>query len=81
DGVIVDPREADVGSILGFGFAPFTGGVLSYIEGMGVKRFVARAKELEARFGDRFKPCALLEDMAAKDETFYGRFSAKANAA
>ena len=40
EGVITDPREADVGSILGFGFAPFTGGALSYIDFMGAKRFV-----------------------------------------
>ncbi len=38
DDVVVDPREADVGSVLGFGFAPFTGGALSYIDGMGVER-------------------------------------------
>ena len=40
EGVVTDPREADVGSILGFGFAPFTGGTLSYIDGMGAKAFV-----------------------------------------
>ena len=44
--VVTDPREADVGSILGFGFAPFTGGVLSMIDGVSAKAFVARAKEL-----------------------------------
>ena len=38
DHVITDMREADVGSILGFGFAPFTGGTLSYIDFMGAKR-------------------------------------------
>ena len=43
EGVVTDPREADVGSILGFGFAPFTGGTLSYIDGMGAKEFVALA--------------------------------------
>jgi 3-hydroxyacyl-CoA dehydrogenase / enoyl-CoA hydratase / 3-hydroxybutyryl-CoA epimerase len=81
DGVVVDPREADVGSILGFGFAPFTGGVLSMIDGMGVATFVARAKELQARYGDRFAPCALLVEMAAKGETFYGRFGVEKKAA
>jgi 3-hydroxyacyl-CoA dehydrogenase/enoyl-CoA hydratase/3-hydroxybutyryl-CoA epimerase len=81
DHVIVDPREADVGSILGFGFAPFTGGVLSLIDGMGVANFVARAKELQAKYGERFAPCKLLIDMAAKGETFYGRFGAKQKAA
>ncbi|QRM54126.1 FAD-dependent oxidoreductase [Sinorhizobium sp. BG8] len=74
EGIVTDPREADVGSILGFGFAPYTGGTLSYIDGMGVKAFVDLCETLAAEFGDRFKPTPLLLDMAAKGETFYGRF-------
>ena len=35
EGIVTDPREADVGSILAFGFAPYTGGTLSYIDGIG----------------------------------------------
>jgi 3-hydroxyacyl-CoA dehydrogenase / enoyl-CoA hydratase / 3-hydroxybutyryl-CoA epimerase len=75
EGVLTDVREADVGSILGFGFAPFSGGTLSYIDMMGTARFVARCEELAMRCGPRFKPSPLLLDMAAKDETFYGRFA------
>ncbi len=75
EGVLTDVREADVGSILGFGFAPFTGGTLSYIDFMGVKNFVALCEKLEKKFGPRFKPNALLLDLAAKGETFYGRFA------
>lgn len=74
DRIIVDPREADVGSILGFGFAPFTGGTLSYIDIMGAKAFVELCERLEKKYGARFKPPKLLLDMAAKGETFYGRF-------
>ncbi|MBV9532002.1 MAG: 3-hydroxyacyl-CoA dehydrogenase, partial [Bradyrhizobium sp.] len=74
DHVITDPREADVGSILGFGFAPFTGGTLSYIDFMGTKAFVELCHKLKAKFGSRFSPPELLEEMAAKGETFYGRF-------
>ncbi len=77
DGVIVDPREADVGSILGFGFAPFSGGTLSYIDGMGAKAFVALCKSLEAKHGARFKPNRLLVEMAKSGETFYGRMAGK----
>ncbi len=77
DHVIVDPREADVGSILGFGFAPFTGGTLSYIDFMGTKKFVELCRKLAAKYGDRFIPPKLLEDMAARGETFYGRFPPK----
>jgi 3-hydroxyacyl-CoA dehydrogenase / enoyl-CoA hydratase / 3-hydroxybutyryl-CoA epimerase len=77
DHVITDMREADVGSILGFGFAPFTGGTLSYIDFMGTRTFVALCHKLEAKYGSRFTPPKLLEDMAAKGETFYGRFPPK----
>jgi 3-hydroxyacyl-CoA dehydrogenase / enoyl-CoA hydratase / 3-hydroxybutyryl-CoA epimerase len=81
DHVIVDPREADVGSILGFGFAPFTGGTLSYIDFMGTKKFVELCHKLEAKYGSRFTPPKLLIEMAAKGETFYGRFPPKKVAA
>ncbi|MDJ1157977.1 3-hydroxyacyl-CoA dehydrogenase NAD-binding domain-containing protein [Chelatococcus sp. SYSU_G07232] len=69
--VITDPREADVGSILGFGFAPFTGGTLSYIDGMGAAAFVELAKKLAKKHGDRFKPNRLLNRMARDGSTFY----------
>jgi 3-hydroxyacyl-CoA dehydrogenase/enoyl-CoA hydratase/3-hydroxybutyryl-CoA epimerase len=75
DKVVTDVREADVGSILGFGFAPFTGGTISYIDGMGVKAFVQMCNDLAKACGERFKPSKLLIDMANKGETFYGRFA------
>jgi 3-hydroxyacyl-CoA dehydrogenase/enoyl-CoA hydratase/3-hydroxybutyryl-CoA epimerase len=75
EGVVTDVREADVGSILGFGFAPFTGGTLSYIDMMSAKRFVELCRRLERKHGARFKPNKLLLDMAAKGESFYGRFA------
>uniref|UniRef100_UPI0025F8ACCC 3-hydroxyacyl-CoA dehydrogenase family protein n=1 Tax=uncultured Rhodoblastus sp. TaxID=543037 RepID=UPI0025F8ACCC len=81
DGVVTDPREADVGSIIGFGFAPFTGGALSYIDFMGVKNFVALCDALAAKHGARFAPPALLREMAEKGETFYGRFAGRQEAA
>ena len=74
ENVITDVREADVGSILGFGFAPWSGGVLSYIDTMGLKVFVALCNKLKDKHGRRFTPCKLIIDMAEKGETFYGRF-------
>jgi 3-hydroxyacyl-CoA dehydrogenase/enoyl-CoA hydratase/3-hydroxybutyryl-CoA epimerase len=74
EGVITDMREADVGSILGFGYAPFTGGTISYIDGMGAKAFVDMCNGLAKRYGSRFKPLKILRDMAKTGETFYGRF-------
>ena len=75
EGVLTDVREADVGSILGFGFAPFSGGTLSYIDMMGTKRFVELCKKFEKKYGARFKPSKLLLEMAAKGDTFYRRFA------
>jgi 3-hydroxyacyl-CoA dehydrogenase/enoyl-CoA hydratase/3-hydroxybutyryl-CoA epimerase len=73
--VVTDPREADVGSILGFGFAPFTGGAISMIDGMGIKAFVARADELAAKYGPRFLPSEGLRAMAATGENFYRKYA------
>jgi 3-hydroxyacyl-CoA dehydrogenase/enoyl-CoA hydratase/3-hydroxybutyryl-CoA epimerase len=74
EGIVTDPREADIGSILAFGFAPFTGGALSYIDGIGAKRFVKIAKGLQKKYGAEFKAPKLLLDMAEKGESFYQRF-------
>lgn len=79
EGVVTDVREADVGSILGFGFAPWSGGTLSFIDMMGSTKFVELCKSLQAKHGDRFAPCKLLLEMAEKDEKFYVRFNPKAD--
>jgi 3-hydroxyacyl-CoA dehydrogenase/enoyl-CoA hydratase/3-hydroxybutyryl-CoA epimerase len=72
--VLTDVREADVGAILGFGFAPFTGGPLSYIDTVGSKAFLDKSRVYARKYGDRYAAPALLRDMAKKGETFYGRF-------
>ncbi|KQY98263.1 3-hydroxyacyl-CoA dehydrogenase [Pseudolabrys sp. Root1462] len=79
--VVTDVREADVGSILGFGFAPFTGGTLSYIDMMGTKAFVALCNKFVKKYGDRFTPPKLLVEMAEKGESFHTRFAPKKKAA
>ena len=81
EGVIDDPREADLGAILGWGFAPWTGGPISFIDGIGLAKFVETADRLAASYGDRFKVPQLLRDMAAKNETFYGKFAPEKKAA
>ena len=64
EGCLSDVREADVGSILGFGFAPYSGGTLSYIDGMGTRAFVELCERFTQAHGERFAPNALLIDMA-----------------
>ncbi len=78
EGVITDPRDADVGSILAWGFAPYSGGCISYIDLFwGTKKFVEEADRLADTYGERFRPNKLLRDMAAKNESFYERFGSK----
>jgi 3-hydroxyacyl-CoA dehydrogenase/enoyl-CoA hydratase/3-hydroxybutyryl-CoA epimerase len=84
EGVIADARDADVGSILAWGFAPYTGGCVSYMDlffGGTLGGFVKEADRLADVYGERFRPPQLLRDMSAKGETFYSRFGPKAKAA
>ena len=71
ENVLTDVRDADIGAILGWGMAPWTGGPLSYIDMVGIKDFVAEADNLAQKYGERFTPCKLLRDMAAKNESFH----------
>ncbi|WP_326595329.1 3-hydroxyacyl-CoA dehydrogenase NAD-binding domain-containing protein [Streptomyces sp. NBC_01803] len=72
EGVLTTVADANIGSIFGIGFPAWTGGVLQYINGYpgGPAGFVARARELQARYGDRFAPSALLLAKAERGETF-----------
>ena len=81
DGVLEDIREGDVGAILGWGFAPWSGGPFSWFDMLGAARAVQIADDLTARYGDRFAAPALLKEMADKDQAFYGRFGQQAKAA
>jgi 3-hydroxyacyl-CoA dehydrogenase/enoyl-CoA hydratase/3-hydroxybutyryl-CoA epimerase len=73
EGVLTDIREGDVGAILGWGFAPWSGGPFSWLDMLGAPYAVARAEELAAAYGDRFAPPQLLRDMAERGDSFYGR--------
>ena len=81
DGVLMDIREGDVGAILGWGFAPWSGGPFSWLDIIGAARAVEICDGLTARHGPRFATPQLLRDMAAKGETFYGRFAPEVKAA
>ncbi|KAJ02998.1 enoyl-CoA hydratase/isomerase family protein [Sulfitobacter mediterraneus] len=78
EGVLMDIREGDVGAILGWGFAPATGGPLSWLDMIGTPYAAERCDQLEAKFGPRFKCPDLLREMAEKNQSFYGRFGPKA---
>jgi len=68
--VVLSVADTNIGSIFGWGFAPFQGGALQYINAYGVSRFVERAQVLAAKYGERFKPANILVQMASKGESF-----------
>jgi len=71
ENVVTDPRDADVGSVLGWGFAPFRGGAVSQIDTVGVGLFVAECDRLAQTHGERFLPPDLLRSMAEAGKRFY----------
>ena len=81
EGVLMDIREGDVGAILGWGFAPWSGGPLSWLDIIGAPYAAERCDQLTEKFGERFACPPLLREMAEKGQTFYGRFAPAEKAA
>ena len=81
EGVLEDIREGDVGAILGWGFAPWSGGPFSWLDIMGTPYAAERCDELADKYGPRFATPALLREMGDKGQSFYGRFGQDAKAA
>jgi len=69
--VLTSAAEADLGSILGWGFPAYTGGTLSYIDTLGIAEFVAECELLAKRHGPRFKPSRWLRKRAAEGKPFH----------
>ncbi|MGW2201226.1 3-hydroxyacyl-CoA dehydrogenase NAD-binding domain-containing protein [Streptomyces sp. NPDC001774] len=72
ENVLTSVADANIGSVMGIGFPAWTGGVLQYINGYegGLPGFVARARELAEKYGERFQPPALLVEKAERGEVF-----------
>lgn len=64
EGVLTSVVDANVGSIFGIGFAPWTGGAIQYLNQYGLRKALARAQSLEAQYGARFKAPQLLIEHA-----------------
>ncbi|WP_135506253.1 3-hydroxyacyl-CoA dehydrogenase NAD-binding domain-containing protein [Roseovarius aestuariivivens] len=74
EGVLEDIREGDVGAILAWGFAPWSGGPFAWLDIIGAPYAAERCDQLTEKFGERFATPALLREMADKNQSFYGRF-------
>lgn len=72
EGVLTSIADANIGSIMGIGFPAWTGGVIQYVNGYegGLAGFVARARELAEKYGERFTPPASLVAKAERGETY-----------
>lgn len=71
DGILLGPRDGDVGAVLGLGFPPFRGGPFRYIDSFGTGEVVRALEELAQRHGERFQPAPLLVDSARAKRLFY----------
>ena len=72
ENVVRSVADANIGSIFGWGFAPFHGGALQFINAMGAERFVARSRELAERYGERFAPADIVVRQATEGGHFEG---------
>ncbi|WP_347139903.1 3-hydroxyacyl-CoA dehydrogenase NAD-binding domain-containing protein [Paracoccus sp. SSK6] len=80
-GVLEDIREGDVGAILGWGFAPWTGGPFAWLDMLGATRAVEICDRLTAAYGDRFAAPQMLRDMVDSGRGFYDRYGSGKKAA
>jgi 3-hydroxyacyl-CoA dehydrogenase/enoyl-CoA hydratase/3-hydroxybutyryl-CoA epimerase len=71
EGVLTHPEDADIGSIFGWGFPPYTGGTLSYIDTVGIREFVADCDRMAATYGERFEVSDWLRARAENGQDFY----------
>lgn len=71
EGVVRSPRDGDIGAIYGFGFPPFRGGPLRYLDDLGPDRVYADLSRLTERLGPRFAPCPAIVEQARARKRFY----------
>ena len=72
EGVLTHAEDGDIGSIFGWGFPPYTGGTLSYIDTIGIQQFVAECDRMAGTYGERFTVSPWLRERAGKSQPFYG---------
>lgn len=69
--VLDDPADGDVGAVLGVGFPAYTGGPFSYIDHLGAEKVLAECKILAKKYGPRFAPPRILQQMVKSGRRFY----------
>ncbi|MGE3578609.1 MAG: 3-hydroxyacyl-CoA dehydrogenase NAD-binding domain-containing protein [Vicinamibacterales bacterium] len=72
EGVVRSARDGDVAAVLGFGFPPFLGGPLRYMDDLGAEAVVRELEDLARQSGPRFQPAEVLVEMARTGGRFHG---------
>lgn len=70
EGVLKTTIDGDIGSVLGLGYAPQTGGVFSYIDQVGIEQFVADCERFQV-YGEQWEVPASLKELAKQEFRFY----------
>jgi len=73
EGILRSARDGDIGAVFGLGFPPFRGGPFRFVDQVGAKEILGRLRELEKRYGPRFSPAPVLEEIARSGQTFHGK--------
>lgn len=72
ENILANPLEGDIGAVFGLGFPPFTGGPFHWIDFYSADKLVQKMEEFQSHYGDAFKPCQMLRDMASdRSKKFY----------
>ncbi|TGZ47655.1 trifunctional enzyme subunit alpha, mitochondrial [Temnothorax longispinosus] len=64
ENILANPLEGNVGAVFGLGFPPFTGGPFRWVDAYGAHRLVKKMEEFQSHYGETYRPCQLLHDMA-----------------
>ncbi|XP_020300144.1 trifunctional enzyme subunit alpha, mitochondrial isoform X1 [Pseudomyrmex gracilis] len=65
ENILANPVEGNIGAVFGLGFPPFSGGPFRWVDAYGAHRLVKKMEEYQNHYGETFKPCQMLLDMAA----------------
>ncbi|HYA13231.1 MAG TPA: 3-hydroxyacyl-CoA dehydrogenase NAD-binding domain-containing protein, partial [Syntrophales bacterium] len=71
DGILLSPRDGDIGAVFGLGFPPCLGGPFRYMDNVGLPKVLALMEKLAETKGQRFAPAQIIRDREAENEKFY----------
>jgi len=71
DGIILSPRDGDIGAVIGIGFPSFLGGPFKFIDNFGIENVISKLEFLSSKHDQLFTPSNLLQDYLSRGTRFY----------